>query len=81
MNVKEDLKFFKMQKKVQGVGFGSEWGGRVLGLQMDKWGGRVGVGGQGGCERRIKVFVKIKKNIFGGSGQGRGEGCWGSGWM
>ena len=27
--------------------------------------GRVGVGGQSGCERRIEVFVKIqKKNIF-----------------
>ena len=39
---------------------------------------RVGGGGQGGCERRIEVFVKIrKKNIFifflggGGSGGGR----------
>ena len=74
-----------MQKKVQGVGFGSG-GGRVLGVQMDKCGGgRVGEGGQGGCERRIKVFVKIKKNIFGGgggrSGQGRGEVWRGSGWM
>ena len=41
-------------------------------------------GGQDGCERRIKVFVKIqKKNIFffgggGGVGQGRGSG-WGGG--
>ena len=69
-----------MQKKVQGVGFGS-WGGWVLGVQMDKWGGggRVGEGGQGGCERRIKVFVKIKKKIFGGGGGGGGGG--GSGWM
>ena len=24
-------------------------------------GGVVGLGGQGGCERRIEVFVKIKK--------------------
>ena len=32
------------------------------------WGGRVGGGGgQGGCERRIEVFVKIqKKKIWGG---------------
>ena len=32
-----------------------------------RWGGgRVG-GGQGGCERRIEVFVKIhKQNNFGG---------------
>ena len=45
-------------------------------------GGRVEGGGQDGCERRIKVFVKIqKKNIFflgGGVGQGRGSG-WGGG--
>ena len=52
---------------------------------------RRGVGGvQGGCERRIEVFVKIKKKmIFGGSGRGRG-GVFrlggsgrggGSGWM
>ena len=33
-------------------------------------GGRVG--GQGGCERRIEVFVKIKKkNLGGGGGGGR----------
>ena len=44
----------------------------------------VGLGGQGGCERRIEVFVKIqkKKNFFflggGGSGVGRmGGGGWG----
>ena len=42
-------------------------------------GGRVGEGGQGGCERRIKVFVKIKKNIFGGGGSGRGWGRGGGG--
>ena len=44
--------------------------------------GGVGLGGQGGCERRIEVFVKIqkKKNWVGGSvgGGGLGEG---SGWM
>ena len=28
-------------------------------------------GGQGGCERRIEVFVKIKKKKLGGGG-GRG---------
>ena len=58
--------------------------------------GRVGGGGQGGCERRIEVFVKIqKKNFFLGGGSGGGgsvaEGVrwgWGvglvgrgSGWM
>ena len=37
-----------------------------------------GGGGQGGCERRIKVFVKIhqKKNFFFGGGGGR-SGWWG----
>ena len=52
---------------------------------MDKWGGRVGEGGQGGCERRIKVFVKIKEEYFPGGGVGsgrvrgggRGGGCQG----
>ena len=40
-------------------------------------GGRVGGGGQDGCERRIKVFVKIQKIyiftffFFGGGGGGR----------
>ena len=37
-----------------------------------------GGGGQGGCERRIEVFVKIKKNVFFGGGGGSG---WGSEWM
>ena len=38
--------------------------------------------GQGGCERRIEVFVKIQKNTkkkWGGGGSGKGGG--GSGWM
>ena len=42
-------------------------------------GGGVGLGGggcQGGCERRIEVFVNIKKKIGGG---GRGQ-VGGSGW-
>ena len=41
-----------------------------------------GGGGQGGCERRIKVFLKIqkkkKKKIRGGGGRGGSGG--GSGW-
>ena len=54
----------------------------------------MGGGGQGGCERRIKVFVKIQKKNFrggGGGGGGRGGGSGkggsrvrgggGSGWM
>ena len=40
-------------------------------------------GGQGGCEQRIKVFVKIQKKkkifFFGGGGGRSGKG--GSGWM
>ena len=45
-------------------------------------GGGVGLGGQGGCERRIEVFVKIqKKNFLGGGGGGGGGGSvGGSGW-
>ena len=35
------------------------------------------MGGQGGCERRIKVFVKMqKKNLEGGSGGGVGLVGW-----
>ena len=48
-------------------------------------GGGVGLGDQGGCERRTEVFVKIqKKNFFfggRGGGLGWGGGGGGSGWM
>ena len=40
----------------------------------------VGLGGQSGCERRIEVFVKIKKKNWGGCGGGRGR-VGGSEWM
>ena len=43
-----------------------------------------GLGGQGGCERRIEVFVKIqkKKNSGGGGGRWWGRGrVGGSEWM
>ena len=43
--------------------------------------GGSGWWGQGGCERRIEVFVKIKKKIGGGGGRGEGWGGGGSGWM
>ena len=55
-------------------------------IQKKKWGGggqgvagRGRVGGQGGCERRIEVFVKIQKKNGGVGGMGGG---WvvGSGW-
>ena len=49
------------------------------------------MGGQGGWERRIEAFVKIKKKkllllffFLGGGGSGRGRGerqVGGSGWM
>ena len=42
------------------------------------------MGGQGGCERRIEVFVKTqKKKNWGGGGVGSGGGVrlGGSGWM
>ena len=32
------------------------------------------MGGQGGCERRIEVFVKIQKKNFGGGGGSGGGG-------
>ena len=50
----------KIQKKnifFGGGGRGERWGGG--------WGEGSGLGGQGGCERRTEVFVKIqKKNFF-----------------
>ena len=49
--------FGKIHKKKKKKNFG---GGGVGG------GGRVGGWGQGGCERRIEVFVKSQKKIGGG---------------
>ena len=55
MNVNKELK----KKLFFFLGGGGGWAGGL---------GRVGGGGgQGGCERRIEVFVKIQKN-WGGSG-------------
>ena len=56
------------------------WGGGGAGGP----GGRVGLGGQSGCERRIEVFVKIQKKkknwgVSRGVGEVRVGG--GSGWM
>ena len=43
-------------------------------IKKKKIGGGVGLGGQGGCERRIEVFVKIqrKKKFWWGVGGGVG---------
>ena len=49
-------------------------------IKKKNWGegGRWEVGSQGGCERRIELFVKIqkkkKKRFLGGGGEGGGEG-------
>ena len=66
-------------------------GGRGWENSQKKSGGQVGgsgggvwlVGGQGECERRIEVFVKIQKIKFGGGvgGVGSGDRFGGSGWM
>ena len=69
MDVNEELKFLGNFKKKIGKGGGGGFGGG---------------GGQGGCERRIEVFVKIQKTLRGGGGgrgSGGGSGWWGSGLM
>ena len=68
VDVNEELKFCENSKKKVGVGGGV---GRGVGLV---------VGGQGGCERRIKVLERIeKKTGWGWSGV---SGWWGGlGWM
>ena len=55
---------------------------------LGRGGGGEGLGGQGGCEWRSEVFVKIqkkKKNYFLGGGVGsggwEGGGLGGSGWV
>ena len=67
------------------MGGGEGVGGRVAGSV-----GGVGLGGQGGYERRIEAFVKIQIFFFffwgGGVGSGGGQVCGGlvgggSGWM
>ena len=60
------------------------WGGVGRGVRCGSgwWGGG---GGQGGCVRRIEVFVKIQKKMGGGVGGGRGwvggVGLGVSGWI
>ena len=72
VDVNEELKFWrKFTKKNFFRGGGGGAGG-------------TGLCGQGGCELRIEVFVKIekkKKNIFFLVGGGDRLGGGGSGWM
>ena len=70
VDVNEELKFFTKFTKKKIRGGGGVGSGGLVGVCV--WGG-----GQGGCERRIEVFVNIQKNL-GGSGGGGGRG--GSGW-
>ena len=75
VDVIEELKFLENSQKTYLFFFFGGGGGRVLG----RGGSR---GGQGGCERRIEVFIKFKKKILffgGGAGSGGGSGG-GSGW-
>ena len=75
--------FMKIQKKY----YYFFWGGGRVGGRGGGGRGNVGFGGQGGCERRGKVFVKIQKKNFEGGGRvvvgggairGWGGGGWGS---
>ena len=75
VDVNEELKFLRKFKKKKKMGWGREGEGS-------------GLGGKGGCERRIEVFVKIqkKKKILGGGGRwgvvvGLGSRVGGSEWM
>ena len=89
--------FVKIQKKNFFFFWGGGWvggGGGVVRVDVNQelkffgkfkkkiWGGGSGLGGQDGCQRRIEVFVKIKKkNFFLGGGGGGGGLVGGSGWM
>ena len=74
VDVNEQLKFLGKLKKKKKIRGGVGRGGQV--------GGGVGlVGGQGGCERRIEVFVKIQKKNWRVLGGGSGWGGGGLGWI
>ena len=70
MDVKVEFKFC-INAKIN-------WGGGWSGGGGGGWVG--GSGGQGGCERRMKVFVKIQQKKIGGVGVGGGGGWVRSGW-
>ena len=71
LDVNEELKFLGKFKKNVVFFLGGVWG--RVGL------GAVGLGGSGGCERRIEVFVKIQKKNWGGGVGGRVGGRVGEG--
>ena len=79
MNASVLINFSVLNNKSWGGGGWVGSGGVGLGSRFE--------GGQAGCERRIEVFVKIKKkkNFLGGVGLGLGGGVGlrggGSGWM
>ena len=78
VDVIEELKFLGKFTKNSGGGGGGGGGG---GVREGSGGGSGWWGGQGECERRIEVFVKIpkkKKKIFFFLGGGGGGG-WGVG--
>ena len=50
-----------------------------MGRGVRSGGGGVVLGGQGGCERRIEVFVKIQKKNGGVGGRGWRGWVWGGG--
>ena len=67
------------KKKKKNLGGGCRGGGRGVSGRGRVW------GGQGGCERRIEVFVKIQKKMGGVRWGGGGCVGWGrvsgSEWM
>ena len=68
--IKENRSFCENSKKKIFFYLGGGGGGGGGG----SGGGSVGFGGQGGCERRSKVFVRIPKKKF----EGGGSGCMGT---
>ena len=54
-------------------------GGEIRADVNREGGGGIGLGGQGGCERRIEVFGKIHKKNLGGGGGGKVGGRVGGG--
>ena len=85
MDVNEELKFLgKFKKKKSFFGGRGRGRGRFGGVRVDVNEGGVNWGCQGGCERRIEVFVKIQKKKIGGGGCPGGSvsgGGGASGWM